>query len=365
MVSDRRPSRRVIAVAIAFAAALAGTACKIISPVRTVDIHVPSRDADADTVDGSVVPPDSSMPSGPLGAALRRGRALLEHTPESLPRYVGSNLRCESCHLDGGRRPDVLPLLGAFARYPRFAERTGAVVTIEDRVNYCLTRSLTGRRLPPSSREMEDIVSYLAYLSTGVPAGAHVRGEGIPRLPRLTGDPDRGSPLFVANCARCHGAAGQGAQVPRTGSATPPRLAPALWGARSFSIGAGLARIERLAAFIRLAMPYDRPGTLSDQDAFDLAAYILAHPRPDLPGKSRDWPGGNAPADVPYATRGHAGLSPPPLIRRAGDTAAMMVPAPEPAERAVPRTPPYGSRGRTSGSVHVRRAAGDMRRSRV
>ena len=37
-----------------------------------------------------------------------------------------------------------------------------------------------------------------------------------------------------------------------------------------------MARQERAAAFIRRNMPVDRPGTLSDQEAYDVAAYITS-----------------------------------------------------------------------------------------
>jgi thiosulfate dehydrogenase len=328
--------------------------CGKVSPVRTVDIRVPSREVDSDTVDASVVPPDSAMPAGPMGRAMRHGRELLLHTHDSLPLLAPSNLRCVSCHLDEGRRVDAAPLIGTYARYPRFVERVGAVVTIEERINYCFTRSLAGRRLPASSREMQDIVSYLAFLSTDVPTGSHVRGEGLPRMPRLTADTGRGGQLFVSTCVRCHGATGQGQVVPASGRDGSARLfAPALWGPRSFSIGAGMARLERAAAFIRAAMPYDQPGTLTDQQAYDVAAYVLSHPRPDLPGKAHDWPAGSAPGDVPYATHGHAAFHPPPVIRRVGDTAEMMVPPPRPAHQGV------------SGSTHAWRASSDRRRSRA
>jgi thiosulfate dehydrogenase len=181
---------------------------------------------------------------------------------------------------------------------------------------------------------MQDIVAYLAYLSTGVPTGAHVRGEGVPRLAKLAADPARGAKLFVANCVRCHGSNGGGGPVPvASRSPTTPPFAPALWGPQSFSIGAGLGRIERAAAFIHAVMPYDKAGTLSEQEAYDLAAFVLSHPRPDLPGKANDWPTGGAPADVPYATRGHVAFHPPPLIPRSGNTADMMVPQPAPAPR--------------------------------
>jgi thiosulfate dehydrogenase len=333
----------------------------------------------SDTVDPSVVPPDSAIPHDSLGAAMRRGLALLAHTPDSLPGYTGSNLRCLSCHLEGGRRADVAPLFGSYIRYPRYVDRTGAVVSIEERINYCFTRSLSGRMLPSTSREMQDIIAYLAFLSTGVSVRGHVRGEGLPRMPKLSGDSARGALLFVRTCVRCHGVAGEG----RAAGEDRP-AAPALWGLRSFSIGASMAREERLAAFIRRAMPYDRPGSLSDQEAFDLAASVDSHLRPDLPAKERDWPAGDAPYDVPYATRGHAAYRPPMVIKRTGDLRTMIVGAPRRAEVGSQKPEARGadvprqeieqrrlasglccySSGLRSGSTHAWRASSDMRRSR-
>ena len=350
----------------ALLAALCGVlACGMPSPVKTVDIHIPSRDADADTVEASVVPPDSAMPGGALGLSIRRGRALLEHTRDSLPRYAPSNLRCVSCHLDDGRRADGAPLLGVYARYPRFVARSGRR-RLDRRSHQLLLHTELGRS--PTSRDqprMEDITSYLAFLSTGVPTGAHVRGEGIPRMPKLVGDVARGGTLYIANCMQCHATNGDGGPVPApVRGPTTPAFAPALWGPRSFAIGAGLARVERAAAFIRTMMPYDKPGTLTDQQAYDVAAFVLSHPRPDQPGKANDWPAGDAPANVPYATRGHRASHLPALIRRTGDTTDMMVPAPSPVNRLAVQTRRSSGGRRKSGSTHVARAVSDIRRSR-
>ena len=57
-------------------------------------------------------PADSLIPDGPLGASIRRGRALLAATRDSLPAHVGNALRCVSCHLDGGRRQSDLRRAG-------------------------------------------------------------------------------------------------------------------------------------------------------------------------------------------------------------------------------------------------------------
>jgi thiosulfate dehydrogenase len=259
-----------------------------------------------------------STPDDPLEASIYRGLTLVTQTRDSLKAYVGGNLNCTSCHLEEGRRGNAAPLAGAFARFPKYMDRSGAVVTIEDRVNYCFTRSLAGSKLPSDSREMQDIVAYLAFLSKGVPNGEHVRAEGLAKMPALTGDSARGRPLFTANCARCHGGDGAG---------MAPAF-PALWGPKSFSIGASMARQERAASFIRHNMPFDRPGTLTDQQAYDIAAFVTAMPRPDSPGKETDWPAGGAPPDVPYDTKGHTAFRPPHVLPRTSNPAAAIVPPP-------------------------------------
>src|SRR2546430_8813726 len=63
-----------------------------------------------------------------------------------------------------------------------------------------------------------------------------------------------------------------------------------------------LFRSRTAAAFIRENMPFDQPGTLTDQQAFDVAAHVSARPRPDFPDKIHDWPNGDAPPDVAYPT---------------------------------------------------------------
>jgi thiosulfate dehydrogenase len=186
-----------------------------------------------------------------------------------------------------------MPWVGVYARFPQYRSRVGAVQVIEDRIDDCFERSMNGRRLPRDGRDMRDIVSYLAFLSRGVPVGADVEGQGLPKMKPLVPDTARGRAVFVAQCARCHGADGRG---------IPP--APPLWGPKSFNIGAGMSRLNTAASFIRHVMPQDRPGTLTDQQSYDVAAYVNAHPRPDFARKAFDWPTGDAPSDVAYPTVG-------------------------------------------------------------
>ena len=286
---------------------VAVASCTVQEVVRTdTATSTPQRTAarayNAETWQPPVV---DSTPDDPYETAVYRGLAILTHTRDSLPAYVGGNLNCTSCHLDEGRRPNAMPLTGVMARFPKFIDRAAAVVPIEDRVNYCFTRSISGFKLPSDSREMQDIVAYLAFISKGVPNGEHVRGEGLATMPKLTGDSATGRKVFVDNCVRCHGNDGAGIGP-----------VPALWGPKSFSVGASMARAERAASFIRHNMPFDKPGSLTDQQAFDVARYITSMVRPDQPGKETDWPTGGAPADVPYDTKGHKAYRPPKVIAR-------------------------------------------------
>ena len=261
-------------------------------------------------------PADSTIPADSMGNAIRRGLALLTDTRDSLPQYATSNLNCTSCHLNGGRTANAAPLYGVHARFPKYLDRTGAVIPIADRVNYCMTRSLAGNKLPTDSREMQDMLAYLSFISTGVPIGATLPGEGMPRMPKLDPDLARGALVFNTVCSACHGATGQG--VGRS---------PALWGPKSYSVGASMSRVERAASFVRHNMPFGAPGSITEQQAWDVAAFINSQPRPDSPGKENDWPFGGAPTDVPYKTKGHEPTSPPPVLKRNNPKGAV-VPAP-------------------------------------
>ena len=247
-----------------------------------------------------VVPADSLIPRDALGASIRRGREILLATRDSLPGHVGNRLRCTSCHLDAGTRAASGPWVGVYASFPQYNKRAGRVFRIEDRINECLRRSLAGEPLALDSRDMNDLVAYFAFLSTGVPHGTRPSWLGLRKLAPRTPDAIAGGKFFAATCTRCHGVDGGGTT-----------LAPPLWGDSSFAIGAGMARLHTAAAFIRWNMPFDRPGTLTDQQAYDVAAFVLSHPRPDTPGKEIDYPNGDAPEDTPYPVRATARGRPP------------------------------------------------------
>lgn len=287
-------------VALVLAALLSG--CDVVrapegSPegtglVRTVSAGAANAQVAQDGRVVFVVPDFADVPAGPLGTAIRRGRALTEHTRDSLPAFVGNALRCTSCHLDAGTRRNVMSWVGVYARFPQYRARSGAVIDLEERIGDCFERSLNGTSPAYDSREMRDMVAYMAWLSRGTPVGRETEGQGIPALAPVTPDTVAGRQTFLVECARCHGVDGQGLVPP----ATP------LWGDRSYNIGAGMTRLRTAAAFIRAGMPHDRPNTLTPQQAYNVAAYMNSHARPDLKGKELDWPNGDAPPDAAYKT---------------------------------------------------------------
>jgi len=165
-----------------------------------------------------------------------------------------------------------------------------------------VTRSLAGRALDEGGRDMRDILAYLDSLG---PAAR----PAVPDSVKVAGAVAAGERVYAGECARCHGANGEGL------------VAPAVWGAASYAVSAGMARQITLASFVRHNMPYDRAGTLTDQQAADVAAYVLAKPRQDHAGKERDWPKGDPPSDVAYSTTaalaaGKPDPAPRPLLPR-------------------------------------------------
>ena len=234
-----------------------------------------------------------------------RGLALLTAFRDSLPANSGNALRCVSCHLDNGTRPTAMSWLGTAARYPRYRARPGYEETLARRINECIARSLAGKMLPEDGQEMRDMLAYMETMR------ASARPAPVDSV-KLVGDVAHGEVGYAGQCARCHGANGAG---------LPALAAPAVWGSESYAIGAGMARQYTLATFVRHNMPFDHADTLTAQEAADIAAFVLTQPRQDHPGKERDWPKGDPPVDVAYATTAAAAAGKPlpaerPLLPR-------------------------------------------------
>lgn len=235
-------------------------------------------------------PDPDTLKEDESGRMVKDGLDILSRTRIRLPDHVGNRLNCTSCHLDLGRKAGAAPWVGVHAAYPQIRARKGGVDTLEDRVNDCFERSMNGKALPPGSSAMRAILLAMAWLSRDVPVGRMVQGRGVPPLkPPAPPSRSRGKALYEERCAACHGVDGQGVND-----------FPPLWGPQSFNIGAGMARPWTAASFIRANMPLGQGGTLTAQQAHDIAAWILSMPRPDFPAKDKDWPRGGKPPDCPY-----------------------------------------------------------------
>lgn len=156
-------------------------------------------------------------------------------------------------------------------------------------------------RPAPDAAEVEALVAYIGWLSEDVTLeqarawrGAAIEAKKLLAIERL--DPERGRLLYQQRCATCHGLDGQGIDI---GGLKPGPL----WGPRSWNDGAGVARTYTLAGFLRHAMPYTAPGTLTDEEAQHIASWLTSRPRPAFPAKKRDFLTEPLPPDAAYYRR--------------------------------------------------------------
>jgi cytochrome c len=89
---------------------------------------------------------------------------------------------------------------------------------------------------------------------------------------RVAALPYRGAEIYRAKCASCHGANGAGKPADALAggmgslsSATPLKTVGSYW-----------PYATTLFDYVRRAMPYDRPLSLSDDEVYAVSAYILA-----------------------------------------------------------------------------------------
>lgn len=247
---------------------------------------------------------DTRVPSEEYGRRLLTETSMLLGPDQADPamRYSGSRLQCGSCHLKAGTEPGTLALIETFPRYPRVSGRDGGLGDIKQRINGCMTRSMNGRVLPLDSLEMNSMAMYLRALGEQyVVTSASRRAAHEPKAfatPDRAADPVAGSRVYQSRCSICHGADGLGlrsANTPARGYVFPP-----LWGPDSFNDGAGTHRVLTAARFIKARMPLGKPD-LSDEDAFDVAAFINVQPRPEMAGLDKDYPDrATKPVDNPY-----------------------------------------------------------------
>ena len=277
-----------------------------------------SAESDADTSvtkisslyesDEWIAPDTLTIPLNDTGNLIRYGRALVTNTgfyfgPSGIVSRTENGMNCQNCHLDAGTRLYANPYNAVFSIYPKFRARSGSVEHLEKRINDCMERSMNGNKLDSLSKEMRAMVAYINWVGKDVKKGTISKGAAVGDLTYLKrpADPEKGKIAFQNNCIKCHGMDGKG-QLDSIGNSY--YLYPPLWGSQSYNTAAGLYRLSRLAGFIKSNMPnltssHEKP-TLTDEEAWDIAAFISSQPRPDKKYKN-DWPDiSKKPYDHPF-----------------------------------------------------------------
>lgn len=252
-------------------------------------------------------PPDSLLiPKTPEGDLIRYGRELVAHTavylgPAGKVSNTTNGMNCQNCHLKAGKKVFGNNYSAVSPTYPKFRARSGSIETIEKRVNDCIERSLNGQPLKPGSQELKAFAAYISWVGKDADKGVAPKGAGIWDLPLLDrpASPENGKVVFEKHCALCHGKDGMGIKHENN----IEWKYPPLWGAESYNTGAGLYRLSRFAGYVKANMPngasFDNP-ILTDDEAWDVAAYINSMPRPHKTFAA-DWPDiSSKPFDHPF-----------------------------------------------------------------
>ncbi len=253
------------------------------------------------------VAPDSSLiPHTPEGELIWYGRKLIVNTsfyfgPKGMINQQANGMNCQNCHLDAGTRIFSNSFAGVASLYPQFKTRSGRIESVEFKINECLERSLNGNKIDSAGLEMKSMTAYVKWVGKGVPKGTKPLGTGTEELSLMNRSADtlKGRITYQVKCQSCHGLNGQGLLTSdKTGYTYPP-----VWGEHSYNINAGMYRITKLAGYIKYAMPlgakYATP-QLSDEQIWDVAAYINSRPHP-IKFFKYDWPNlETKPFDYPF-----------------------------------------------------------------
>ncbi len=252
-------------------AALAGAFALLVLATDQPANATPDSTPDLRNVSGESF---TALPHDPYGDLVRTGYRIFTDTPANASRYSGNALSCSNCHLDAGTRANAAPMTAAWGMYPAYSLKVDRVITFQERVQACFVYSLNGFSPSLDAPEMRALEAYAGWLARGSTVGVRTAGRGFVTVTRTGDDPNplKGERLFAQRCAACHGETGEGR---RDGSR---QVMPPLWGMSSFNKGAGMSELPLLSGFLKANMPLGA-ANLSDQEALDVAAWILRQNR--------------------------------------------------------------------------------------
>lgn len=243
------------------------------NPTQLVLQRKLSRERDVySKLDLSLVDPAQAPPQ--IRNLVEEGYQIIIDTQKNAKAYVGDRLNCTNCHFAGGNTTGGvqggISLVGTAAKYPTFDRSMKRVINLEERINNCFRKSMNGKKVPVEDPIMLALVTYLHWIAKDLPIYGEMPWLGLNMLSTTyQGSPSEGKKIYNIRCSLCHHEDGQG-----------DKNAPPLWGKGSFNRKAGFNNPDLLSAFIYWNMPYfENTPILSEQEAKDVASYILSHSR--------------------------------------------------------------------------------------
>jgi thiosulfate dehydrogenase len=251
-------------------------------------------------------PDINAITDAKLKAQVTYGKELIVHTakylgPNGSVMKISNGLNCQNCHLQAGTVVFGNNYGSVASLYPKFRARSGTVENVFKRVNDCIERSLNGKAIDTLGKEMQAIAAYINFTGSNVPKGNKAAGSGLKDLAWLdrAADPEKGMTVYTTKCQSCHQSNGEGTFT----ADKTEYVYPALWGSNSFNDGAGLYRISSFAKYVKYNMPQGttfRSPQLSDEEAWDVAAFVISQTRPHI-NVPKDWPDvSKKPVDHPF-----------------------------------------------------------------
>jgi cytochrome c len=252
------------------------------------------------------MPDANEIPQNAEGKQIRDGMALLQQTTrlagplaqDPSKRYSRNNLNCVNCHQAGpsglpGTKPYALPLVNVLNDYPKLDPKSMRMISLEQRVAGMFGKGEVA--LTAQTPELQAILAYLRWLGSKAEPGQAMTGSGLKEipLPRRAADPERGRGLFAAQCAKCHGASGEGTPAVDFASGGG-YLFPPVAGDDTYDDGGHMYMVPLLTRFIHANMPLGSSAgapQLSVDEAYDIAAYINSElPRRHAPQRIGAYP---------------------------------------------------------------------------
>lgn len=236
------------------------------------------------------------------------------------PLYSGQITNCSACHAQGGTVPHAWPFFRTATHFsmrqdlnhpPQIneGELYGALGYWRDTITVnkdCGINCAGQGEIPKNSYEMDALVAWTYAVRDGIYPGeglidAFKLPENVTKIPgaripvfasvlddeNFKADPVAGKVAYDRTCSSCHGKEGLGKWSSRSGYTVPP-----VAGSGSHSKAGGPYMVPVLAAFIKRQMPLSQPGSMTEKEAIDIAAYInggaVNANNPTSPGLQRE-----------------------------------------------------------------------------